>query len=90
MKKAAEIVVLACFRYIIHSMQEYANASSGMGVVDHSNSTYLELQRKKVHCYVIFTIDEKKKEVVVEKTGGPVESYDDFTVSLPDLRLEAT
>ncbi|OMO62294.1 Actin-binding, cofilin/tropomyosin type [Corchorus olitorius] len=28
--------------------------------------------------------DEKKKEVVVEKTGGPAESYDDLTASLPD------
>lgn len=29
-------------------------------------------------------IDEKTKEVVVEKTGGPGESYDDFMASLPD------
>ncbi|KAI8014193.1 Actin-depolymerizing factor 6 [Camellia lanceoleosa] len=71
-------------------MKKAANASPGMGVADHNNSTYLELQRKKVHRYVIFKIDEKKKEVVVEKTGGLVESYDDFTVSLPNLRLEAT
>lgn len=34
--------------------------------------------------YVIFKIDEKKNEVVVEKTGGPAESYDDFTASLPE------
>nr|GMD70017.1 actin-depolymerizing factor [Ipomoea batatas] len=61
-----------------------ANASSGMGVAEHSKSTYMELQRKKVHRYVIFKIDEKKKEVVVEKTGGPAESYDDFTASLPE------
>ncbi|KAG4983678.1 hypothetical protein AAZX31_10G170500 [Glycine max] len=60
------------------------NASSGMGVAEHSVSTFLELQRKKVHRYVIFKIDEKKKEVVVEKTGGPAESYDDFTASLPE------
>ncbi|RDX96652.1 Actin-depolymerizing factor 6, partial [Mucuna pruriens] len=60
------------------------NASSGMGVDEHSISTFLELQRKKVHRYVIFKIDEKKKEVVVEKTGGPAESYDDFTASLPE------
>ncbi|GMP46366.1 hypothetical protein CsSME_00014558 [Camellia sinensis var. sinensis] len=40
-----------------------------MGVADHNKSTYLELQRKKVYRYVIFKIDEKKKEVVVEKTG---------------------
>ncbi|KAL6342830.1 hypothetical protein AAG906_016849 [Vitis piasezkii] len=61
-----------------------SNASSGMGVADHCKATYLELQRKKVHRYVIFKIDEKKKEVVVEKTGGPAESYDDFTASLPE------
>lgn len=60
------------------------NASSGMGVADHCKDTFLELQRKKVHRYVIFKIDEKKNEVVVEKTGGPAESYDDFTSSLPE------
>ncbi|GER41069.1 magnesium-chelatase subunit ChlD [Striga asiatica] len=60
------------------------NASSGMGVADHSKSTYMELQRKKVHRYVIFKIDEKKKEVVVEKTGGPAECYEDFMASLPE------
>ncbi|KAK6929782.1 Actin-depolymerizing factor homology domain [Dillenia turbinata] len=61
-----------------------SNASSGMGVAEHSKFTYLELQRKKVHRYVIFKIDEKKREVVVEKTGGPTESYEDFTASLPE------
>lgn len=60
------------------------NASSGMGVADHCRNTFLELQRKKAFRYVIFKIDEKKKEVVVEKTGGPAESYDDFTASLPE------
>ncbi|XP_052731066.1 actin-depolymerizing factor-like isoform X2 [Vigna angularis] len=60
------------------------NASSGMGVAEHSVNTFLELQRKKVHRYVVFKIDEIKQEVVVEKTGGPAESYDDFTASLPE------
>ncbi|EXC01786.1 Actin-depolymerizing factor [Morus notabilis] len=55
-----------------------------MGVADHSKSTFLELQRKKVFRYVIFKIDEKKKEVMVEKTGGPAESFDDFAASLPE------
>lgn len=55
-----------------------------MGVADHSMNTFMELKRKKVHRYVIFMIDEKTKEVVVEKTGGPGESYDDFMASLPD------
>ncbi|KAF4354164.1 hypothetical protein F8388_004176 [Cannabis sativa] len=60
------------------------NASSGMGVDEHSKSTFLELQRKKFYRYVIFKIDEKKKEVVVEKTGGPAESYSDFAASMPE------
>ncbi|MQL98238.1 hypothetical protein Taro_030946 [Colocasia esculenta] len=61
-----------------------SNASSGMGVADHCKSTFLELKRRKVHRYVIFKIDEKKKEVVVEKTGGPGESYDEFAAALPE------
>ncbi|KAL3828248.1 hypothetical protein ACJIZ3_017050 [Penstemon smallii] len=60
------------------------NASSGMGVADQCKITYLELQRKKLHRYVVFKIDEKKKEVVVEKTGSPSENYEDFTASLPE------
>ncbi|KAM7259702.1 hypothetical protein ACFE04_015443 [Oxalis oulophora] len=60
------------------------NASSGMGVADQTKTIFMELQRKKVHRYVIFKIDEKKREVTVEKTGGPAENYDDFTASLPD------
>lgn len=55
-----------------------------MGVAEHCKNTFLELQRKKAYRYVIFKIDEKKKEVVVEKTGGPAESYDDFTASMPE------
>ncbi|KAG9137509.1 hypothetical protein Leryth_016814 [Lithospermum erythrorhizon] len=50
-----------------------------MGVAEQSKTTYMELQRKRVHRYVIFKIDENKKEVVVERTGGISESYDDFT-----------
>ncbi|XP_050372134.1 actin-depolymerizing factor-like [Argentina anserina] len=60
------------------------NASSGMGVAADCRNTFLELQRKKAFRYVVFKIDETKKEVVVEKTGGPAESYDDFTDALPE------
>ncbi|KAE8709378.1 CRIB domain-containing protein RIC7-like [Hibiscus syriacus] len=41
-------------------------ATSGMGVADHTKDTFLELKRKKVHRYVIFRIDEKKRENVVK------------------------
>ncbi|KAG0467081.1 hypothetical protein HPP92_018661 [Vanilla planifolia] len=66
--------------------RSYSNASSssGMGVANHCRDTFLELQRKKAYRYVIFKIDEKQKEVVVEKTGGSTESYDDFMASLPE------
>ncbi|KAL9252577.1 Actin-depolymerizing factor 6-like protein [Drosera capensis] len=37
-----------------------------------------------MHRYVVFEIDEQNLEVIVEKTGGPEESYDDFTASLPE------
>uniref|UniRef100_A0A251V3W4 Putative ADF/Cofilin/Destrin, ADF-H/Gelsolin-like domain protein n=1 Tax=Helianthus annuus TaxID=4232 RepID=A0A251V3W4_HELAN len=33
---------------------------------------------------MIFEIDKKKTQVVVEKTGNPAESYDDFTSALPE------
>ncbi|KAL0459407.1 UNVERIFIED_CONTAM: Actin-depolymerizing factor [Sesamum latifolium] len=59
------------------------NAVSGIGLADHSKSAFLELKRKRVHHYLIFRIDEKKNEVLVEKTGGPAENYDDYAESLP-------
>lgn len=59
------------------------NASCGMGVADQSKNTFFELQRRKGYRYVIFKIDEKRNEVVVEKTGCPSENYEDFAESLP-------
>ncbi|RZR82561.1 hypothetical protein BHM03_00009011 [Ensete ventricosum] len=55
-----------------------------MGVAEDCRDTFLELQRKKTHRYVIFKIDEKRKQVIVEKTGDATESYDDFMASLPE------
>ncbi|KAL0419766.1 UNVERIFIED_CONTAM: Actin-depolymerizing factor [Sesamum radiatum] len=59
------------------------NVVSGIGVAEHSKSAFLELKRKRVHRYLIFKISEKKNEVLVKKTGGPAENYDDFAESLP-------
>eukprot|EP01018_Ginkgo_biloba_P012044 Gb_36582 [translate_table: standard] len=59
-------------------------ATTGMGVSDECKSLFLELKRKKVHRYIVFKIDEKSKQVLVDKTGGSAESYDDFTASLPE------
>ncbi|XP_074567333.1 actin-depolymerizing factor 11-like [Curcuma longa] len=66
------------------SLRSYSNASSGMGVAEDCKEMFRELQWKKSHRYVIFKIDEKQKQVVVEKTGKVTESYDDFTASLPE------
>ncbi|CAL9117772.1 unnamed protein product, partial [Musa textilis] len=65
-------------------LRSCSNASSGMGLVKNCKDIFLELQRKKTHGYVIFEIDEKQKQVVVEKTRGATESYDDFLASLPE------
>ncbi|KAL9275234.1 Actin-depolymerizing factor 2-like protein [Drosera capensis] len=60
------------------------NASSGMGVSEACRPTFLELQGKRAHRYIIFKIDEKRREVVVEKTGEPAEGYEDFIAALPE------
>lgn len=60
-----------------------ANSFSGMGVANETKNTFLDLKRKKAHRYLIFRIDDKEKEVIVEKQGAPCESYDDFTTALP-------
>ncbi|MBA0715311.1 hypothetical protein Golax_014214, partial [Gossypium laxum] len=60
------------------------NATSGMCAAGHAKDTFLELKRKKIYRYLVFRIDEKKRKVVVEKTGDPAETYDDFTASLPE------
>ena len=39
---------------------------------------------KKAFSYVIFKIEEKQKQVIVEKTWSTTESYDDFIASLPE------
>uniref|UniRef100_A0A0E0Q6V5 ADF-H domain-containing protein n=1 Tax=Oryza rufipogon TaxID=4529 RepID=A0A0E0Q6V5_ORYRU len=52
-------------------------------VPEKSKSAFWELMRRKVQRYVIFKIDDRREEIVVEKTGAPWESYDDFTASLP-------
>ncbi|XP_060203619.1 actin-depolymerizing factor 7 [Lycium barbarum] len=58
-----------------------ANAVSGMAVQDECKLKFLELKAKRNYRFIIFKIDGQ--EVVVEKLGGPEESYDDFSISLP-------
>ncbi|CAN4116920.1 unnamed protein product [Withania somnifera] len=61
-----------------------ANAASGMAVHDDCKLRFLELKAKRTHRFVVFKIEEKQKQVVVEKVGEPTQSYEDFTACLPD------
>eukprot|EP01018_Ginkgo_biloba_P029653 Gb_20311 [translate_table: standard] len=61
-----------------------ANAASGMAVNDECKLKFLELKRKKIYRFIIFKIDEKQQQITVDKLGGPAESYDSFTASLPE------
>ncbi|XP_028807189.1 actin-depolymerizing factor 7-like [Neltuma alba] len=61
--------------------EEQANASSGMAVSDDCKIKFQELKAKRSYRFIIFKIEEQ--QIVVESVGGPNESYDDFTSSLP-------
>ncbi|XP_028806206.1 actin-depolymerizing factor 7-like [Neltuma alba] len=55
--------------------------SSGMNVDDECKLKFLELKAKRNHRFIVFKIENQ--EVVVDKVGGPTETYEDFTASLP-------
>ncbi|GAB2214719.1 hypothetical protein Droror1_Dr00019081 [Drosera rotundifolia] len=61
-----------------------ANAASGMAVHDDCKLKFLELKAKRTYRFIVFKIEEKQKQVIVEKLGEPTESYEDFTASLPE------
>ncbi|XP_057782816.1 actin-depolymerizing factor 4-like isoform X1 [Salvia miltiorrhiza] len=60
-----------------------ANAASGMAVHDECKLKFMELKTKRTHRFIVFKIEEKQKQVIVEKLGEPTETYEDFTANLP-------
>ncbi|KAE8099441.1 hypothetical protein FH972_017423 [Carpinus fangiana] len=62
---------------------DQANAASGMAVHDECKLKFLELKAKRTYRFIVFKIEEKQKQVIVEKVGEPAQSYEDFTASLP-------
>lgn len=56
---------------------------SGMAVNDECKLKFLELKAKRTHRFIIFKIEEKLKQIIVEKLGDPLKSYEDFSASLP-------
>ncbi|KAL0369782.1 UNVERIFIED_CONTAM: Actin-depolymerizing factor 2 [Sesamum angustifolium] len=49
----------------------------------HCKLKFMELKTKRTHRFIVFKIEEKQKQVIVEKLGEPSQTYDDFTASLP-------
>ncbi|CAK9319058.1 unnamed protein product [Citrullus colocynthis] len=60
-----------------------ANSSSGMAVHDECKLKFLDLKAKRKYRFIVFKIEEKIQQVTVEKVGGPDETYEDFTASIP-------
>ncbi|GMH12767.1 hypothetical protein Nepgr_014608 [Nepenthes gracilis] len=60
-----------------------ANAASGIALHDECKLKFLELKAKRTYRFIVFKIEEKQKQVVVEKLGEPTQSYEDFAASLP-------
>lgn len=54
-----------------------------MAVHDECKLKFLELKAKRNHRFIVFKIEERIQQVMVEKLGGPDETYEDFTNSLP-------
>ncbi|KAF2296001.1 hypothetical protein GH714_035623 [Hevea brasiliensis] len=49
-----------------------ANAASGIAVHDDCKLKFLELKAKRTHRFIVFKIEEKQKQVIVEKLGEPL------------------
>lgn len=54
-----------------------------MAVHDECKLRFQELKAKRNYRFIVFRIEEKLQQVVVEKLGEPSESYDAFSASLP-------
>jgi cofilin len=60
-----------------------ANAASGMAVHDDCKLRFMELKTKRTYRFIVYKIEEKQKQVIVEKVGEPGQGYEDFTACLP-------
>ncbi|GAA0146489.1 non-motor actin binding protein [Lithospermum erythrorhizon] len=54
-----------------------------MAVHDDCKLKFMELKAKRTYRYIIYKIEEKQKQVIVEKLGETNETYDDFATLLP-------
>jgi cofilin len=72
----------ASIRLVVVLVQ--ANAASGMAVSDECKLKFMELKRKKTYRYIIFKIDQVAQQIILERTGGPEATYEDFASHLPE------
>ncbi|KAJ7977092.1 Actin-depolymerizing factor [Quillaja saponaria] len=54
-----------------------------MAVHNDCELKFLELKAKRTYRFIVFKIEEKQKQLVVEKVGERTTGYEDFTASLP-------
>lgn len=54
-----------------------------MAVHDDCKLKFMELKTKRTHRFIVFKIEEKQKQVIVEELGEPAKTYEDFTACLP-------
>ncbi|KAI8032585.1 Actin-depolymerizing factor 4 [Camellia lanceoleosa] len=54
-----------------------------MAVHDDCKLRFMELKTKRTCRFIAFKIEEKQKQVIVEKVGEPAQSYEGFTASFP-------
>lgn len=54
-----------------------------MAVHDDCKLRFMELKAKRTYRFIVYKIEEKQKQVIVEKVGEPGQSYEDFTACLP-------
>ncbi|XP_077225878.1 actin-depolymerizing factor-like isoform X2 [Tasmannia lanceolata] len=54
-----------------------------MAVNDDCKLKFLELKAKRRYRFIVFKIEEKIQQVMVDKVGDPGDSYEDFTACLP-------
>lgn len=60
-----------------------SNSASGMAVCDECKLKFHELKSKRSFRFIVFKINEKVQQVVVDRLGETGESYEDFTACLP-------
>ena len=68
-------------RYVHNNVGQQANAASGMAVDDECKTKFQDLKAKRSYRFITFKISGQ--QVVIDKSGGPRETYQDFTNSLP-------